>query len=193
MWMTGKRKRYTTPAAYLRKELLASPAPTRLYCTHLAISAEDRDLLPSQDRLSVLCWRKTKILEAASGPFHVVVMQEAGGPLGRSPLCVKGSRCITKKGTARMFVQQVHLRGRCVAPDAAPQATSRQLRMVSASLLLKSAPRTPDGWVLLDGCLPLRYYSGSFALRKPTWRLPEGGEVRTLVSASFPSDGNCEW
>ena len=32
------------------------------------------------------------------------------------------------------------------------------------------------GRVLLDGDLPLRYYSGSFALRKPTWRLPgEGG------------------
>ena len=57
---------------------------------------------------------------------------------------MKGSRCITKKGMATMFVQQVHLRGRCVAPDAAPPATSRQLRMVSASLLLKAAPRKPD-------------------------------------------------
>ena len=40
-----------------------------------------------------------------------------------------------------------------------------------------------SGRVLLAGDLPLRYYSGSFALRKPTWKLPEGGGVRTLVAA----------
>ena len=46
-----------------------------------------------------------------------------------------------------------------------------------------------SGRVLLDGCLPLRYYNGSFALRKPTWKLPERGEVCSLVAASSPSDG----
>ena len=43
-----------------------------------------------------------------------------------------------------------------------------------------------SGRILLAGDLPLRYYSGSFALRKPTWKLPEGGGVRTLISASSP-------
>ena len=42
--------------------------------------------------------------------------------------------------------------------------------------------------MLLDGDLPLRYYSGSFALRRPTWRLPGDGGVRTLVSASSLDD-----
>ena len=42
--------------------------------------------------------------------------------------------------------------------------------------------------MLLAGDLPLRCYSGSFALRKPTWRLPEGGGVRTLIDASSPND-----
>ena len=46
-----------------------------------------------------------------------------------------------------------------------------------------------SGKVLLDGHLPLRYYSGSFALRKPTWKLPERGGVRTLVTDGFPCDG----
>ena len=39
-----------------------------------------------------------------------------------------------------------------------------------------------SGRVLLAGDLPLRYYSGCFALRKPTWRLPKEGGVRTLIS-----------
>ena len=43
-----------------------------------------------------------------------------------------------------------------------------------------------SGRVLLAGDLPLRYYSDSFALRKFNWKLPEGGGVRTLISASSP-------
>ena len=35
------------------------------------------------------------------------------------------------------------------------------------------------------GDLPLRYYTGSFALRKPTWKLLAEGGVRTLVT-DFP-------
>ena len=121
MWMTGKRKRSTTPAAYLRKELLTSPTPTRLYCTHLAISAEDRDLLPSQDRLSVLCWRKTKILVAASGPFHVVVMQEAGGPW-EEPFVCEGFP---------MYHQERH--GDNVCSTGAPPRAVRCFRCCTAS------------------------------------------------------------
>ena len=46
-----------------------------------------------------------------------------------------------------------------------------------------------SGAVLLAGDLPLRYYSGSFVLRKPTWRLPQDGGVRTLViGSSLPDD-----
>ena len=43
--------------------------------------------------------------------------------------------------------------------------------------------------MLSTGDLPLRYYSGSFALREPTWRLPQDGGVRTLVTgSSLPDD-----
>ena len=34
----------------------------------------------------------------------------------------------------------------------------------------------------MAGELPLRYYSGNFALRKPCWRLPEGGAVHALIA-----------
>ena len=40
-----------------------------------------------------------------------------------------------------------------------------------------------SGGVLLAGELPLRYYSGNFALRKPCWRLPEGCGVHALITA----------
>ena len=43
-----------------------------------------------------------------------------------------------------------------------------------------------SGRVLLDGHLPLRYYSGCFALRKPTWKLPEEGWVCTSVCNGSP-------
>ena len=46
-----------------------------------------------------------------------------------------------------------------------------------------------SGRVLLDGHLPLRYYSGCFALRKPTWGLPHGGWVSASVGSGSPGDG----
>ena len=38
-----------------------------------------------------------------------------------------------------------------------------------------------SGRLLLAGDLPLRYYSGNFALRKPSWRLPKDGAVQALL------------
>ena len=46
-----------------------------------------------------------------------------------------------------------------------------------------------SGRVLLAGDLPLRYYSGNFVLRKPSWKLPEGGGVQALVTASNSQKG----
>ena len=40
-----------------------------------------------------------------------------------------------------------------------------------------------SGSLLLAGELPLRYYSGNFALRKPSWSLPDFGGVQALLSA----------
>ena len=40
-----------------------------------------------------------------------------------------------------------------------------------------------SGRVLLAGDLPLRYYSGNFALQKPCWSLPEAGGVQALIAA----------
>ena len=37
--------------------------------------------------------------------------------------------------------------------------------------------------MLLAGELPLRYYSGNFALRKPSWSSPDYGGVQALLSA----------
>ena len=49
-----------------------------------------------------------------------------------------------------------------------------------------------SGYSLLAGDLPLRYYPGSFALRKPTWRLPRGGGVQALVCAGpGPAGSGC--
>ena len=39
-----------------------------------------------------------------------------------------------------------------------------------------------SGPLLLAGELPLRYYSGNFALRKPSWSLPEVGGVQALLT-----------
>ena len=38
-----------------------------------------------------------------------------------------------------------------------------------------------EGPFWLVSCL--RYYTGNFALRKPCWRLPEGGGVHALIAA----------
>ena len=49
-----------------------------------------------------------------------------------------------------------------------------------------------SGRLLLAGELPLRYYAGNFALRKPSWSLPEVGGVRALLTGSslgFPDEG----
>ena len=40
-----------------------------------------------------------------------------------------------------------------------------------------------SGSLLLAGGLPLRYYSGNFALRKPSWSLHDFGGVQALLSA----------
>ena len=47
-----------------------------------------------------------------------------------------------------------------------------------------------SGRLLLTGEVPLRYYSGNFALRKPSWSLPEVGGVQSLIAdTSFRSAG----
>ena len=43
-----------------------------------------------------------------------------------------------------------------------------------------------SGRLLLAGELPLRYYSGNFALRKPCWKLPGVGAVQALLTAYGP-------
>ena len=50
-----------------------------------------------------------------------------------------------------------------------------------------------SGSLLLAGELPLRYYSGNFALRKPSWSLPDGGGVQALWSAGGSSLGVVEF
>ena len=63
-------------------------------------------------------------------------------------------------------------------------------------LLVPKRRRIPSVWIfclrssdtlkscslLLAGELPLRYYSGNFALRKPSWSLPDVGGVQALLS-----------
>ena len=57
-----------------------------------------------------------------------------------------------------------------------------------------------SGGLLLAGELPLRFYSGNFALRKPCWSLPDYGGVQALLSAEgsglgiveFPAAGSRE-
>ena len=50
-----------------------------------------------------------------------------------------------------------------------------------------------SGSLLLAGDLPLRYYSGNFALRKPSWSLPDYGGVRALLSAGGSGVGLVEF
>ena len=45
-----------------------------------------------------------------------------------------------------------------------------------------------SGRLLLAGELPLRYYSGNFALRKPSWRLPKDGAVQVLLGVYGPGE-----
>ena len=40
-----------------------------------------------------------------------------------------------------------------------------------------------SGNALLEGTLKLRYNTSTFARKRPTWRLPEGGRVRGIISA----------
>ena len=52
-----------------------------------------------------------------------------------------------------------------------------------------------SGRLLLAGELPLRYYSGNFALRKPSWSLPNAGAVKALLTAFGPdagASGSCD-
>ena len=50
-----------------------------------------------------------------------------------------------------------------------------------------------SGSLLLAGELPLRYYSGNFALRKPCWSLPDVGGVQALLSAGGSGVGLVEF
>ena len=50
-----------------------------------------------------------------------------------------------------------------------------------------------SGSLLLAGELSLRYYSGIFALRKPSWSLPDYGGVQTLLSAEGSGLGLVEF
>ena len=47
--------------------------------------------------------------------------------------------------------------------------------------------------MLLAGELPLRYYSGNFASRKPSWSLPDYGGVQALLSAEGSGLGLVEF
>ena len=49
-----------------------------------------------------------------------------------------------------------------------------------------------SGGLLLSGELPLRYYSGNFALRKPSWSLPDCGGGQALLSVGGPGLGIVE-
>ena len=46
-----------------------------------------------------------------------------------------------------------------------------------------------SGRLLLAGELPLRYYSGNFALRKPGWSLPVVGGVQGILTPRGPDVG----
>ena len=43
-----------------------------------------------------------------------------------------------------------------------------------------------SGGLLLSGDLPLRFCSGNFALRRPSWSLPDSGGVQALLSEGSP-------
>ena len=43
-----------------------------------------------------------------------------------------------------------------------------------------------SGGLLLSGELPLRFCSGNFALRRPSWSLPDYGGVQELLSVEGP-------
>ena len=62
-----------------------------------------------------------------------------------------------------------------------PRETSDPAFLDSPLGVFGYVPRS--GGALLAGDLPLRYYSGNFALRKPSWGLPEVAGVRALVIA----------
>ena len=47
--------------------------------------------------------------------------------------------------------------------------------------------------MLLAGELPLRYYSGNFPFRKPSWSLPDYGGVQVLLSAEGSGLGLVEF
>ena len=49
-----------------------------------------------------------------------------------------------------------------------------------------------SGALLLAGDLPLRYCTDKFALLKPTWGLPEGGHVRSLLTTAWEGAGSVE-
>ncbi len=50
-----------------------------------------------------------------------------------------------------------------------------------------------SGGLLLSGELPLRFYSSNFALRKPSWSLPDYGGVQALSSAEGSGLGIVEF
>ena len=49
-----------------------------------------------------------------------------------------------------------------------------------------------SGGLLLSGELPLRFSSGNFALRKPSWSLPDYGGVQALLSVEGSGFGVVE-
>ena len=59
----------------------------------------------------------------------------------------------------------------------------RRILLFLDSLLEVFGYPVRSGSLLLAGELPLRYYSGNFALRKPSWSLPDFGGVQALLSA----------
>ena len=50
-----------------------------------------------------------------------------------------------------------------------------------------------SGGLLLSGELPLRFYSGNFAFRRPSWSLPNYGGVQALLSAEGSGLGIVEF
>ena len=54
-------------------------------------------------------------------------------------------------------------------------------------------PCEVSGGLLLSGELPLRFSSANFALRKPSWSLPDYGAVQALLSVESPGLGIVEF
>ena len=74
-----------------------------------------------------------------------------------------------------------------------PKETSDPVFLDSLSEVFGYPARS--GRLLLAGELPLRYYSGNFALRKPSWSLPNAGAVKALLTAFGPdagASGSCD-